>query len=200
MPFWGWVGVETCATATARATATEMRARKRTKARAGLAWIRCRTSICETSCFELAASVAASKTLRRWSQSAQPSKHPPGTPFHYPFCWGLIWRRSSGLMNSPLDGRSRLSRRELEVAALVAAGLTNRQIAERLFISERTADGHLEHIREKLGVRSRSQITAWFVEQSRAPAAGVTPVELSSGSRRRVVLAGGIAVVVVLLA
>ena len=103
-------------------------------------------------------------------------------------------------MNSPLDGRSRLSRRELEVAALVAAGLTNRQIAERLFISERTADGHLEHIREKLGVRSRSQITAWFVEQSRAPAAGVTPVELSSGSRRRVVLASAIAVMVVLLA
>src|SRR5215472_17587512 len=111
-----------------------------------------------------------------------------------------MWRRSVGLMNSSLDGRSRLSRRELEVAALVAAGLTNRQIAERLFISERTADGHLEHIREKLGVRSRSQITAWFIEKSRAPAAGLMPIERSTGSRRRVALAAAIAVVVLLLA
>src|SRR5215471_12710469 len=100
-------------------------------------------------------------------------------------------------MNGPPDGRAGLTRRELEVAALVAEGLTNRQIAERLFISERTADGHLEHIREKLGVRSRSQITAWFIEQSR-PAAGPTPVERSSDSRRRVALAAASAVVVLL--
>lgn len=63
-------------------------------------------------------------------------------------------------------GKARLSRRELEVAALVAEGLTNREIAQRLFISERTADGHLEHIREKLGVNSRAQIAAWVVEKS----------------------------------
>ena len=64
-----------------------------------------------------------------------------------------------------------LSRREAEVAALVAQGLTNRQIAERLFISERTVDGHLEHIREKLEVTSRSQVAAWFVSQSQPGAA-----------------------------
>jgi predicted ATPase/DNA-binding CsgD family transcriptional regulator len=63
-----------------------------------------------------------------------------------------------------LDG---LTRREREVAALVAEGLTNRQIAERLFISERTADSHLEQIRQKLGVRSRSQIATWFVTRPR---------------------------------
>jgi DNA-binding CsgD family transcriptional regulator/DNA-binding beta-propeller fold protein YncE len=60
-----------------------------------------------------------------------------------------------------------LSRRELEVAALVAEGLTNKAIAQRMFISERTVDGHLEHIREKLGVSSRAQVSAWFVAQSR---------------------------------
>lgn len=67
-----------------------------------------------------------------------------------------------------------LSRREREVAALVADGLTNREIAERLFISERTADGHLEHIREKLAVNSRAQVAAWFVAQSQAGPAAVT--------------------------
>ncbi len=55
----------------------------------------------------------------------------------------------------------RLTPREHEVAALVADGLTNREIAERLVISERTAEGHVEQIRNKLGFRSRSQIAAW---------------------------------------
>lgn len=64
-----------------------------------------------------------------------------------------------------------LSRRELEVAALVAEGLTNRAIGERMFISERTVDGHLEHIREKLGVSSRAQVATWFVAQSQAVSA-----------------------------
>src|SRR5437773_1307749 len=59
----------------------------------------------------------------------------------------------------------RLSPREREVAAMVAEGLTNREIAARLFISERTADGHLEHIREKLGVNTRAQVTAWVVRR-----------------------------------
>ena len=58
----------------------------------------------------------------------------------------------------PSDG---LSRREREVAKLVADGLTNRQIGERLFIAERTAEGHVEQIRSKLGFTSRSQIAAW---------------------------------------
>ncbi len=71
-----------------------------------------------------------------------------------------------------------LTRREREIASLVAEGLTNREIAQRLFISERTADGHLEHIREKLGVSSRAQVAAWFVAQSRpAPFAGIAEPE-----------------------
>jgi DNA-binding CsgD family transcriptional regulator/sugar lactone lactonase YvrE len=58
-----------------------------------------------------------------------------------------------------------LSRREREVADLVAEGLTNREIAERLVISERTAEGHVEQIRNKLGFHSRSQIAAWVVTE-----------------------------------
>ena len=57
-----------------------------------------------------------------------------------------------------------LSRREREVVGLVAQGMTNRQIAERLFIAERTAEGHVERVRNKLGFRSRTEVATWAVE------------------------------------
>ncbi len=60
---------------------------------------------------------------------------------------------------------TQLTTREKEVATLVAGGLTNREIAERLVISERTAEGHIEQIRNKLGFRSRAQVAAWAAEQ-----------------------------------
>lgn len=53
-------------------------------------------------------------------------------------------------------------------AALVARGLTNRQIAEQLVLSERTAEGHLERIRGKVGFTSRAQIAVWAAQQERA--------------------------------
>ena len=54
-----------------------------------------------------------------------------------------------------------LSKRELEVASLVASGMTSRAIAERLFLSERTVESHLEHILTKLGFSSRAQVVVW---------------------------------------
>ena len=54
-----------------------------------------------------------------------------------------------------------LTWRERELAGLVARGLTNGEIAARLFISERTAERHLENIRTKLGFSTRSQVAAW---------------------------------------
>jgi len=62
----------------------------------------------------------------------------------------------------------RLSSRELEVANLVAEGLTNQQIGERLFIAPRTAETHVENIRQKLGFRSRAQVAAWVSAQKAA--------------------------------
>jgi non-specific serine/threonine protein kinase len=56
-----------------------------------------------------------------------------------------------------------LSRREREVVAMVASGMTNKEIAQRLFIAERTAEGHLERIRNKLGVRSRTEVATWAI-------------------------------------
>jgi len=58
-----------------------------------------------------------------------------------------------------------LTRRERQVADLVARGLTNREIAETLVISQRTAEGHVERILSKLGFGSRTQIAAWVAEQ-----------------------------------
>jgi DNA-binding CsgD family transcriptional regulator/tetratricopeptide (TPR) repeat protein len=55
-----------------------------------------------------------------------------------------------------------LSPRELEVAALVADGMTNRAIAAALYISERTAQNHIQHILTKLGLANRTQIATWF--------------------------------------
>jgi non-specific serine/threonine protein kinase len=56
-----------------------------------------------------------------------------------------------------------LSRRELEVAKLVAKGMSDREIAAELVIAQRTAESHVQHILTKLGFRSRSQIAAWVV-------------------------------------
>lgn len=65
--------------------------------------------------------------------------------------------------------RSGLTRRELEIATMVAAGMTNRQISQKLFIAERTAEGHVERIRNKLGFRSRTQVAAWAAEMRIKP-------------------------------
>jgi predicted ATPase/DNA-binding CsgD family transcriptional regulator len=55
-----------------------------------------------------------------------------------------------------------LAKREVEVAVLVAKGLSNKQIAARLFISERTVATHVGHILNKLGFNSRAQIAGWI--------------------------------------
>jgi DNA-binding CsgD family transcriptional regulator/tetratricopeptide (TPR) repeat protein len=56
---------------------------------------------------------------------------------------------------------SALTRREREVAKLVARGLTNRQIAEGLVLSERTVENHVHNILKKLSLSSRSEVAAW---------------------------------------
>jgi DNA-binding CsgD family transcriptional regulator/tetratricopeptide (TPR) repeat protein len=59
-----------------------------------------------------------------------------------------------------------LTPRECEVAALVSRGFSNRQIAEALVITERTAEAHVTHILDKLGLRSRAQLAVWAVERN----------------------------------
>jgi DNA-binding NarL/FixJ family response regulator len=75
-------------------------------------------------------------------------------------------RSQVGTVNSDLSARER------EVAALVARGATNRQIAETLVISERTAETHLERIFGKLNLRARAQLATWAVEHGLGPEHG----------------------------
>jgi non-specific serine/threonine protein kinase len=63
-----------------------------------------------------------------------------------------------------------LSPRETEVASLIAQGLSNREIAAGLVITEKTAANHVEHIMAKLNLRSRAQIAVWAVRHGLAPA------------------------------
>lgn len=78
-------------------------------------------------------------------------------------------RRFLGLRASR-RGAGTLTARQNEVAALIAEGRTNREIAERLGIDERSAEGHVERIRLRLGFRSRAQIAAWYTAQADRPA------------------------------
>jgi non-specific serine/threonine protein kinase len=63
-----------------------------------------------------------------------------------------------------------LSRREFEVATLLARGLTNREIARELTITEGTAGVHVVHILNKLGLHSRWQVADWAMQHGLIPA------------------------------
>ena len=65
---------------------------------------------------------------------------------------------------APVAPYGGLSRREVEIARLVAGGLSNKEIGARLFISERTVDNHVQHVLNKLGFHTRAQIAAWAAE------------------------------------
>jgi DNA-binding NarL/FixJ family response regulator len=71
---------------------------------------------------------------------------------------------------SPPGPRSALTRRETEVASLAARGLTNREIAARLFLSVRTVEAHVDHILTKLGFHTRTQLAVWACEVGLASA------------------------------
>jgi non-specific serine/threonine protein kinase len=72
---------------------------------------------------------------------------------------------SDGEPGSGELGSTVLTRREREIALLIGEGLSNRDIASRLVISTRTAEGHVEHILTKLGFTSRAQVAAWVASR-----------------------------------
>jgi DNA-binding NarL/FixJ family response regulator len=85
---------------------------------------------------------------------------------------GDAWRaarllEAAKLLRDEPPEMTSLSDREWEVAVLVARGLSNRQIAADLIVSERTVDTHVSHILRKLSLVSRAQIAAWAVQRRR---------------------------------
>ncbi|TFC06462.1 response regulator transcription factor [Cryobacterium mannosilyticum] len=70
-----------------------------------------------------------------------------------------------GPPTSPRSPLSPLSPREAEVAELVGAGMTNREVAHRLFLSERTVENHVSNILQRLGLPNRAAVAAWVSRQ-----------------------------------
>jgi non-specific serine/threonine protein kinase len=65
----------------------------------------------------------------------------------------------------PKDANTTLTAREQQVAELIAQGFSNRQIASKLAIAQRTVETHIEHVMRKLTVTSRAQIAVWAAQQ-----------------------------------
>ncbi len=84
----------------------------------------------------------------------------------------VLSRMTAG--NIPTPGED-LTEREREVLALVARGYTNKQIAEALYVSEKTARNHVSHILEKLGLSRRSEAAAFAVEHKLVPPQKYSP-------------------------
>jgi DNA-binding NarL/FixJ family response regulator len=80
------------------------------------------------------------------------------------------WLAQAETLAAELDAAARLadplSRREREVAEMVAKGLSNREIANRLVLSERTVEQHVRSILAKLHLTSRTQVAVWAVRES----------------------------------
>jgi DNA-binding CsgD family transcriptional regulator len=70
-----------------------------------------------------------------------------------------------GHSRRPRFGWESLTEAELRVVGLAAEGLTNRQVAERLFVSRRTVATHLEHVFQKLGFSTRARLAAEAVRR-----------------------------------
>ena len=78
------------------------------------------------------------------------------------------WRRDEAdallhRLDTAVDSDGELTPREREVAALLAEGLSNSELARRLYISPRTAAVHVSNILTKLGMASRTEVAAWAV-------------------------------------
>jgi len=94
---------------------------------------------------------------------------------------GLVFRRPAPVRPSETAAASSgnwfepLTRREADVAVLIR-DMTNKEIAERLFLSERTIDNHVRNIMNRLDLHHRAQIAAWVTERNTARGPSLQPV------------------------
>ncbi|RZL73637.1 MAG: tetratricopeptide repeat protein, partial [Rhodococcus sp. (in: high G+C Gram-positive bacteria)] len=106
------------------------------------------------------------KTRRELGDEAFESAHRRGKHLGFDAAIAFALHEQSPAASPPVIDGSTLTKRERQVADLIAEGLTNRAIADRLVISPRTAQGHVEHILAKLNFTSRTQVAAWVVERT----------------------------------
>ncbi|MCI2422337.1 LuxR C-terminal-related transcriptional regulator [Saccharopolyspora sp. K220] len=120
-------------------------------------------------------------TLLGWSAAANEqaknalgaASYDAATRLGAELCANDVIARALGEMGAPAEAAAPrvpstqlvLTKREQEVAALVAQGMSNKDIAATLVISQRTAEAHVEHILAKLGFTSRAQIATWIAGQ-----------------------------------
>ncbi|MFI6573269.1 protein kinase domain-containing protein [Nocardia fluminea] len=119
-------------------------------------------------------------TRQAMSERAYSAARREGAVLSFDAAIAYALRENKSLASTDPVGR-KLTKREREVAFLVAEGLTNREIATRLVISPRTAQGHVEHLLAKLGFTSRAQIAAWTAAAQNATPGSGKPATAVSG-------------------
>jgi DNA-binding CsgD family transcriptional regulator len=105
---------------------------------------------------ELVPGTAAAPPSAASATSAVP---PDAAPAALP---GTGRRGAPAVSGAAFPATGPLTSREVEIAQLVANGLTNKEIARRMAVSKRTVDAHVDHIFAKLGISSRVQLTLWL--------------------------------------
>src|SRR5215469_11297711 len=113
--------------------------------------------------FQTARTKAETAARDRLGETAYAAAFGRGTQMNFADAIAYALEEKPSARTRQSSVREGLSRRELEIAALVAEGLSNKQIAARLVIGQRTAETHIENIMNKLGVNTRAQVAAWAV-------------------------------------
>jgi DNA-binding CsgD family transcriptional regulator len=93
-------------------------------------------------------------------------------------------RRRSPAPAARVEPQGGLTHRQLEIARLVADGLSNRQIAARLFLSGRTVETHITNILNRLGLGSRVQLSRWMADTAASGTTGLGERHQPSRTRR----------------
>jgi len=115
--------------------------------------------------FQTARSKAETAARDRLGEKAYAAAFGRGTQMNFAGAIAYALEEKPSAPTRQSSVQESLTRRELEIAALVAEGLSNKQIAARLVIGQRTAETHIENIMNKLGVNTRAQVAAWAVAQ-----------------------------------